>query len=61
MYAVFHLHVLASASARMRAEFGSTACATFTQAREYMFWRIVKPAHNDGRPQHRGAGSGKIR
>jgi len=38
MYAVFHLHVLASASARMRAEFGSTACATFTQAREYMFW-----------------------
>ena len=46
---------------RMRTEFESTACATFTQAWEYMFWRIVKPAHGDGRPQHRGTGSGKMR
>jgi len=36
MYAVFHLHVLSSAYARTRTEFGSTACDTLTQAREYI-------------------------
>jgi len=61
MYAVFHLHVLTLASARMRTEFGSMACVTFMQAREYTFWQIIKPAHGIGRPQHRGTGSGKMR